>query len=194
MSNSDSEKKCVVIGDGNVGKLYKSFPAEYVPFIYDAGPHTISIGAESSYTLGTFDTGGLTKLLGGEDYDRLRPLSYPQTDVFLVCFKVTRVASFENVRRKWVPEIQHYCPDVPFLVVGTQIDLRQDPEVLNQQDQPPVTTEQGARLAHQLGAAKYVECSALTQEGLEDVFREAILATLKWPIPPFKRDSKCIVA
>jgi GTPase SAR1 family protein len=39
-------------------------------------------------------------LLGQEDYDRLRPLSYPQTDVFLVCFSVVSPSSFENVKEK----------------------------------------------------------------------------------------------
>jgi cell division control protein 42 len=54
---------------------------------------------DDPYTLGLFDTAGQ------EDYDRLRPLSYPQTDVFLVCFSVTSPASFENVKEKWFPEV-----------------------------------------------------------------------------------------
>jgi hypothetical protein len=66
---------------------------------------------------------------GQEDYDRLRPLSYPQTDVFLVCFSVTSPASFENVKEKWFPEVHHHCPGVPCLIVGTQIDLREDGQV-----------------------------------------------------------------
>lgn len=67
---------------------------------------------------------------GQEDYDRLRPLSYPQTDVFLVCFSVTSPASFENVKEKWFPEVHHHCPGVPCLIVGTQVDLREDRSVL----------------------------------------------------------------
>ena len=112
---------------------------------------------------------------GQEDYDRLRPLSYPQTDVFLVCFSVTSPASYENVREKWFPEVFHHCPGVPCLIVGTQIDLRDDPTVkekLARQKQSPITPEDGDRLASQLGAVKYVECSALTQRGLKNVFDE----------------------
>ena len=71
---------------------------------------TVMIG-EDPYTLGLFDTAGQ------EDYDRLRPLSYPQTDVFLVCFSVTSPASFENVKEKWFPEVHHHCPGVPCLIV-----------------------------------------------------------------------------
>ena len=112
---------------------------------------------------------------GQEDYDRLRPLSYPQTDVFLVCFSVTSPASFENVKEKWFPEVHHHCPGVPCLIVGTQIDLRDDSQVIEKlarQKQRPVTSELGERLARELGAVKYVECSALTQKGLKNVFDE----------------------
>ena len=66
---------------------------------------------------------------GQDEYDRLRPLSYPQTDVFLMCFSVTSPISFENVKDKWFPEVHHHCPGVPFLIVGTQIDLREDGQV-----------------------------------------------------------------
>lgn len=58
-----------------------------------------------------------------EDYDRLRPLSYPGTDICLVCFAVNSQTSFENVRNKWWPEIRHFCPDVPVLLVGCKAGL-----------------------------------------------------------------------
>lgn len=58
-----------------------------------------------------------------EDYDRLRPLSYPMTDVFLICFSVVNPASFQNVREEWVPELQEYAPSVPYLLIGTQVSL-----------------------------------------------------------------------
>ena len=102
-------------------------------------------------------------------------MSYPQTDVFLVCFSVTSPASFENVKEKWFPEVRHHCPGVPCLIVGTQIDLRDDSQVIEKlarQKQRPVTSDQGERLARELGAVKYVECSALTQKGLKNVFDE----------------------
>jgi len=151
---------------------------------------------EDPYTLGLFDTAGTffplrqrTLLLllmhpttGQEDYDRLRPLSYPQTDVFLVCFSVTSPASFENVKEKWFPEVHHHCPGVPCLIVGTQVDLRDDAQVIEKlarQKQRPVMSEQGERLARELGAVKYVECSALTQKGLKNVFDEVSSSPLQ---------------
>jgi cell division control protein 42 len=143
---------------------------------------------EEPYTLGLFDTAGQ------EDYDRLRPLSYPQTDVFLVCFSIVSPSSFENVKQKWFPEVHHHCPGVPCLIVGTQVDLRDDPntvEKLNRNRQKPVGQDQGEKLAKELGAVKYVECSALTQKGLKNVFDEAIIAALD--PPQTRKAKKCLL-
>ena len=120
---------------------------------------------------------GLWDTAGQEDYDRLRPLSYPNTDVFLVCFSIISKSSYENVRQKWIPEIKHHCPDSPFIIVGTKTDLRTDEEV-KKKIGDPLTKEDGDRLAREVGAKQYVECSALTQEGLKQVFDESIRAAL----------------
>lgn len=183
--------KCVVVGDGAVGKTCllisyttNKFPSEYVPTVFDNYAVTVMIGGEP-YTLGLFDTAGQ------EDYDRLRPLSYPQTDVFLVCFSVIAPHSFENVREKWVPEIRHHNPRTPFLLVGTQMDLRTDQKELDKlakNRQRPISEEQATRFARELRAMKYVECSALTQNGLKNVFDEAILVAIA---PPEEPKPKC---
>jgi cell division control protein 42 len=71
--------------------------------------------------------------------------------------------------------VHHHCPGVPCLIVGTQTDLRDDPSVrekLAKQKMSPVKKEDGERMAKELGAVKYVECSALTQYKLKDVFDE----------------------
>jgi cell division control protein 42 len=89
--------------------------------------------------------------------------------------------SFENVKEKWYPEIQYHCPGVPCLIVGTQIELRDDPSViekLSRQRMRPITKRQGKAFAREIGAVKYVECSARTQKGLKNVFDEAIVAPL----------------
>ncbi|PIK50671.1 Cdc42 [Apostichopus japonicus] len=156
--------------------------------VFDNYAVTVMIGGEP-YTLGLFDTAGQ------EDYDRLRPLSYPQTDVFLVCYSVVSPSSFENVKEKWQPEITHHCPSTPFLLVGTQIDLRDDSTVvdrLQRNKQKPITVEQAEKLAKELKAVKYVECSALTQKGLKNVFDEAILAALEPPEVQKKRKCKLL--
>ena len=134
---------------------------------------------------------GLWDTAGQEDYDRLRPLSYPQTDVFLICFSVVSPSSFENVTSKWCPEIKHHCPDAPILLIGnrlrnreifrrlkmfcfpgTKIDLREDKEALQalaDNGHSPIKREQGQKLANKIRSVKYLECSALTQRGLKQV-------------------------
>ncbi|KAG9319018.1 hypothetical protein KVV02_003516, partial [Mortierella alpina] len=73
---------------------------------------------------------GLWDTAGQEDYDRLRPLSYPQTDVFLICFSLVSPPSFENIKTNWFPEINHHVPNIPTILVGTKLDLRKDRETL----------------------------------------------------------------
>ena len=125
---------------------------------------------------------GLWDTAGQEDYDRLRPLSYPQTDVFLICFSIVSPSSFDNVKAKWYPEIEHHAPGVPIILVGTKLDLRDDPEVreqLRQRKMSPISYEQAVQVAKEIKAVKYLECSALTQRNLKSVFDEAI----KWDSP-----------
>jgi cell division control protein 42 len=176
--------KCVVVGDGSVGKTCllisyttNKFPTEYVPTVFDNYAVTVMIGGEP-YTLGLFDTAGQ------EDYDRLRPLSYPQTDIFLICYSVVSPSSFENVYEKWLPEILKHCPITPYLLVATQVDLCEDVSTLKKlakNKQKPITSEQGEKATKELKAMKYLEFSALTQKGLKNVFDEAIMASLEEP-------------
>jgi len=176
--------KCVVVGDGAVGKTCllisyttNAFPGEYIPTVFDNYSANVMVDGKP-INLGLWDTAGQ------EDYDRLRPLSYPQTDVFLVCFSVISSSSFENVKTKWVPEIQHHAPNVPILLVGTKSDLRKDDSTikqLNSRNQQMVTIESAQRMSKEIGAVNFLECSALTQEGLKQVFDEAIRAAMATP-------------
>ena len=120
---------------------------------------------------------GLWDTAGQEDYDRLRPLSYPVTDVFLLCFSVVNPKSFTNVADKWAPEIEHHCPGVPKILVGTKLDLRdskEDIERLKAKNESPITQQQGEDMRKKIEAVAYMECSALTQKWLKSVFDRAI--------------------
>merc|ERR1711970_422461 len=115
---------------------------------------------------------------------RLRPLSYPQTDVFLVAFSIISPHSFDNVKSKWWPEIQHHAPGVPIILVGTKSDLRGDQQMIQQlqaKGMSIIKQEEAQGRAEEISAVKYLECSALTQEGLKNVFDEAIRAALNKP-------------
>jgi len=96
---------------------------------------------------------------------------------FIIAFSVVNPNSFENVESKWAPELQHFCPDVPFMLVGTQCDLRTNPSTLEElraTGKQPITTENGRALSKSLKALTYMECSAKTKENLREVFDEAV--------------------
>lgn len=195
MSALSRQIKCVVVGDGTVGKTCMlisyttdSFPVEYVPTVFDNYSAQMTVDGQA-VNLGLWDTAGQ------EDYDRLRPLSYPQTDVFVLCFSIVAPVSFDNVITKWIPEIRHNCPDAPILLIGTKLDLRDDPETvrnLNADGKQPITKSQGQKMAKRIRAVKYLECSALTQQGLKPVFEEAVRAVLA-PKPAGKKTSCCVL-
>lgn len=182
--------KCVVVGDGAVGKTCLlisyttgAFPKEYIPTVFDNYSSQVSVDGRA-ISLNLWDTAGQ------EEYDRLRTLSYPQTNVFVICFSISSPPSYENVKHKWHPEVTHHCPNVPILLVGTKSDLRNDSEVqkkLKEQNQAPITQQQGQALARQIHAIKYMECSALNQDGIKDVFAEAVRAFLNPQQPATKK-------
>ncbi|CAD6585870.1 MAG: Rho GTPase protein rac1, partial [Cyphobasidiales sp. Tagirdzhanova-0007] len=138
--------KCVVVGDGAVGK--NAFPSEYIPTVFDNYSANVMVDGKP-INLGLWDTAGQ------EDYDRLRPLSYPQTDVFLICFSLVSPPSFENVKTKWYPEIQHHAPNIPVILVGTKLDLRGDAqtkEKLAERRMEPIQYMDAVALKDEIGA------------------------------------------
>jgi len=125
---------------------------------------------------GRFVSLNLWDTAGQEDYDRLRPLSYPQTDIFLAIFSLISPISFDHIEHKWFPEITHNCPGVPILLVGNKLDMREDPgaiKTLAEQKMAPVAKTQALEMAKRINAIKYMECSAKTQKGLKEVFMTA---------------------
>ena len=116
------------------------------------------------------------------EYERLRPLSYMNASVFLICFSVGSRISFENVKSQWYPEVRHFCPDVPIILVGTKADMLNDEttvQKLRSQGQPPVSLQQGTDLANDIGAEKYIQCSAVARDNVKQVFDEAVRAVLQ---------------
>ena len=118
---------------------------------------------------------------GQEDYDRLRPLSYPDTDVILMCFSIDSPDSLENIPEKWTPEVKHFCPNIPIILVGNKKDLRNDQSTireLQKNKQVPVPSVDGSQMADKIHAFAYLECSAKSKDGVFDVFVTATRAAL----------------
>ncbi len=174
-------KKLVIIGDGTCGKtclmhsfIEGKFYDDYVPTTFENKVHEIKIG-EKTVELVLWDTAGQ------DDFDRLRRISYPGTDVLLMCFSIDSPDSLENIQEKWAPEAKRFCPKSPCILVGNKKDLRSDQETLDKlmkRKQEPVTSAQARSVANQIGAYSYIECSAKTREGVVAVFQTATRAAI----------------
>jgi small GTP-binding protein len=117
---------------------------------------------------------------GQEDFDRLRPLSYPDSDIVCICFSLVDRRSFLNVKEKWHPEVKHYLADVPTFLCGTKADLR-DSGAADQISGKvePVTRAEGEAAAKDLACASYFEVSAKARTNVDELFNAAIDVVLK---------------
>lgn len=177
MSEHAVRRKLVIIGDGACGKtsvLYVftlgKFPQEYHPTVFENYVTDCRVDG-IKVTLTLWDTAGQ------EEYERLRPFSYSKADVILIGFAVNDRESLVNARTKWAEEALRYCPNAPIILIGLKKDLRllgpTDPQFKNL-----VSYEDAQQVARQIGAKKFLECSALTGEGVDDVFELATRTSL----------------
>ncbi|XP_076445476.1 ras-like GTP-binding protein RHO [Babylonia areolata] len=187
--------KMVIVGDGDCGKsclLYRfahdEFFTSYVPTVFDVEAKTVHY-KEKEVQLVMYDTAGQ------ETYDRLRPLSYDETDVALLCFSLDNPDSLENVLLNWLPEVRYFCGNIPILLVGNKKDLRQAAELHGIADQADlnentkrtkkrtskamVSFGEGQAVGTRAGAVAYFETSALTGEGTDAVFEAVVRAGME---------------
>ncbi|QKX56256.1 uncharacterized protein TRUGW13939_03357 [Talaromyces rugulosus] len=191
---AEIRRKLVIVGDGACGKTCLlivfskgTFPEVYVPTVFENYVADVEVD-NKRVELALWDTAGQ------EDYDRLRPLSYPDSHVILICFAVDSPDSLDNVQEKWISEVLHFCQGLPIILVGCKVDLRDDQKTideLNKTSQRPVTFEQGEEVRKKIGAYKYLECSARTGHGVREVFETATRAALLTKAQSKK--SKCLV-
>ncbi|KAE9417388.1 hypothetical protein Angca_009116, partial [Angiostrongylus cantonensis] len=179
--------KLVVIGDTYVGKTTllfayteKEFRSVYSTTVFDNWSITVNI-EHRTYNVNIFDTAGQ------EDYMHLRCLSYPNTDVFLLCFSLVDPKSLDVCQTIWLPEIRKYAGDnVPVLLVGTKEDLMESTD-----ERKRVSFEAARKAAHEMGCVKFLPCSALTHRGLKQVFDEAFLVAIGITIKDDYRSPCC---
>ncbi|KAH8921629.1 hypothetical protein BT69DRAFT_1221263 [Atractiella rhizophila] len=197
---SEIRRKLVIVGDGACGKTCLlivfskgTFPEVYVPTVFENYVADVEVDGKR-VELALWDTAGQ------EDYDRLRPLSYPDSHVILICFSVDSPDSLDNVQEKWISEVTHFCSGLPIILVGCKKDLRRDPrtiENLRRAGHKPVTPEEGNAVAHKIGARVYLECSAKSGEGVREVFEHATRYALTFNVGRSGRrngkSSKCSI-
>eukprot|EP01129_Flabellula_baltica_P006837 TRINITY_DN260_c0_g1_i1.p1 TRINITY_DN260_c0_g1~~TRINITY_DN260_c0_g1_i1.p1 ORF type:complete len:182 (-),score=33.23 TRINITY_DN260_c0_g1_i1:97-642(-) len=152
----------------------------YLPTICENYTATVLIN-DKPCSVSLWDTAGQ------EEYDRIRPLSYADATVFVMCFSVASEMSFHNLSMKWYPEISHHCPQAKIIVVGTKADVRDDKEMRKNVKGRIIPEDEGQHFAQIINACKYIECSSVSMEGIKDVFNTAIMCGI-----PEKQKSKKI--
>ncbi|OXV10148.1 hypothetical protein Egran_02088 [Elaphomyces granulatus] len=178
-NNNVMRRKLVIIGDGACGKtsLLSVFTLGYfptVPTVFENYVTDCRVDGRS-VQLALWDTAGQ------EDYERLRPLAYSKAHVLLIAFAVDTPDSLENVKIKWIEEANERCFGVPIILVGLKKDLREDPMAIEEMRKKSLrflSPREGSETATEIGARRYLECSSLTGEGVDDVFEAATRAAL----------------
>jgi len=196
--SGEIRRKLVIVGDGACGKTCLlivfskgMFPEVYVPTVFENYVADVEVDGKK-VELALWDTAGQ------EDYDRLRPLSYPDSHVILICFAIDSPDSLDNVQEKWISEVLHFCQGLPIILVACKKDLRNDPKTMQdlaKTNQRPVSRAEGLACAQKIGAQGYVECSAKSGEGVNEVFQTATRhALMSKKSGRSKRNSgKCVV-
>ncbi|KAG1971467.1 rho-related BTB domain-containing protein 2 isoform X1 [Pimephales promelas] len=193
--------KCVVVGDNAVGKTrlicaracnatltQYQLLATHVPTVWAIDQYRVcqevlersrDVVDDVSVSLRLWDTFG--------DHHKDRRFAYGRSDVVVLCFSIANPNSLFHVKTMWYPEIKHFCPRAPVILVGCQLDLRYaDLEAVNRARRPlarPIKAneilppEKGREVAKELGLP-YFETSVVAQFGVKDVFDNAIRAAL----------------
>ncbi|KAI5181571.1 Ras-like protein gene family, member A [Nematocida sp. AWRm80] len=163
-------KKILVVGDSGCGKTCMlisysegKFQKEYVPTVFERSTLSYKDEVEGrEIKLDIWDTAGQ------DDFDRIRTLSYLDTDLILVCFSLDSIESLKSIKDKWREEIEHFCKNVPRILVGLKADLRikNDPNL--------ITVSKALEAAKSISASSYIECSAATGDNIAEVFHRAV--------------------
>jgi small GTP-binding protein len=179
--------KIVCVGDGATGKSSNlavfstnKFMEFYEPTIFDNMSAQLMLdynGRQIVTHLQLWDTAGQ------ESFENMRKLSYPGTNIFILCYSVISPTSYANVKSSWIPEIRRECgPDIPIFLVGTKTDLRDEDEefqkVLEQKNIKPLTYDDGMKLLKEYNLAGFMECSAKTQYNIQPLFKQVTILGL----------------
>ena len=210
--------KCVVVGDGAVGKTSmllcyttNTFPTDHMPTIFDNYSKNVTMHDGRVVNLGLWDTAGQ------DEYADFRPLSYAAADCFVVAFSLIDRKSFRNVEHKWLQELRSKAPKTPIVLVGTKLDLRQEGGRGDiggyggsnkrgtgsfgrsssggysggDDESEPISEMEGQALARRIKAVSYVECSSLVQTNLSLVFDEVIEAHVNPAVVKVEEQKSC---
>jgi len=182
--------KCGIVGDGTVGKTTllvsytaRAFMDDYVPTLFDNFSAIEEVDGQCINMI-LWDTAGQ------EDYYALRTRMYRNTDIFLLCFSTVHMDSFDNLKHKWITELRQNAPDIPFILVGTKTDLREQIEKSGDTSTEIINTKKGLKRSKELKAQTYVECSSKNPQSVNNVFIDAIRVVLERERKKKQKDKK----
>ncbi|KAK4450942.1 P-loop containing nucleoside triphosphate hydrolase protein [Podospora aff. communis PSN243] len=166
-------QKLCFVGDSRCGKTCLlttttkgSFPEAYEPTTFENYVSDVDVSNIGRMELEIWDTAGQ------EIYDNLRALSYPDSQALVLCFSIGDPLSYHNLLEKWLPEATRFCPETPIFVIGCKQDLRFDPKTIGELQrcgQLPLTTAEGLAAAGRIGARYYMETSAKSGYGVDNL-------------------------
>lgn len=122
--------------------------------------------------------------MGESKYDKLRPLSYSNTDMFILCFDLAKEDSFRQLRKKFYPEVMRHIRNSAserFVVVGLKSDLKYEVDDQVYRKHPVTTRPQQVRRRRKvrqadaitwtkrIGAFAYYELSSLVMAGTDEM-------------------------
>uniref|UniRef100_A0A914NJC0 Uncharacterized protein n=1 Tax=Meloidogyne incognita TaxID=6306 RepID=A0A914NJC0_MELIC len=183
--------RCVLVGDPCVGKTSlvvsytrNGFCERYCPTAFDNYSVTVCVDGKP-LRLELCDTAGRNLIQFAlwvmlmllffycvSKFDTIRPLGYADASVFLLCFNVAKISTLRSATQRWLPEIRALAPSAPIILVGTQSDQRMNTR-RGEAIEPSVMGQLASRLQ-----LHWLECSAVTQQNLKEVFDLAILHAL----------------
>ena len=183
------KKKLLVVGGRFEGRteivfwLASENPAKYVhEWLWPGECFVTNIKVEGNEVeLAIFD------IYCQDDYDRLRPFNYSDTDVVMLVFSVVEPKSFDVLAKKWIPEVKHFCPNTPVILIGYKTDLRNDPNTLLQLTeikQEPISLQMGEQLAYNIKAEIYIESDSYGTE-VKGILEEVVRASFHGEINKF---------
>jgi Ras-related C3 botulinum toxin substrate 1 len=189
--------KVNVVGDKSCGQVAlvvayttSAFIGDFVPTVVEAHHEHIVIDGEH-VNLHLWNTAAWL------DNKESRSKLYPETKVVVICFSLVDPSSLEDVPNEWLPEIKEYCPGVPYILVGTQSELRdrfaENADEYRSKGWEPVPTSRGEEMKRAIEAKAYIECSAKLQLNVKEVFQTAIKVVIHAQ-PPAQSDKGCEIA
>ena len=133
---------------------------------------------------------------GCHEHTDLRALAYKDCDAVIICFDLTEQSTLSSIEKTWMPELQRYCPGVPFYIAGCKRDAMCERVCRCGGDCCTQSEADLLEIVQRTGAVAYTECSAAEstlEDGVEDLFKYVVESSRKKKksiLRSFKKQSK----